>query len=406
MKILVVSQYFWPENFKINDLCEGLIERGHEVTVYAGMPNYPEGKLFNGYSFFKGPYVEYKGKVKIIRCPLITRGKNKGFRLALNYISFCLLSTFLAPFLVRGKYDKIFAYQLSPIFAALPAVFLKFLKRAPMIIWVTDLWPESLEATHAVTNKKLLKIVEVFVKFIYLHCDKILISSQGFAEKIKALNVPEKKIKFWPQWAESFFGPSANANIVNDPSIPEGFKVMFAGNIGTAQDFETIIEAATILKNEANIQFLILGDGLMKKWAVEQLEVRHLEKTFHFLGRKPIESMPAYYSQSDVLLVSLTDTELFSITIPSKVQTYLASGKPILAALNGEGAKIVDEWKAGYSCPATNPKALADTIVKMSKLSKEDLNQLGVNAYNCYKSEFEREKLISSLEQDLKSLQY
>jgi colanic acid biosynthesis glycosyl transferase WcaI len=406
MKILVVSQYFWPENFKINDLCEGLIERGHEVTVYTGMPNYPEGKLFEGYSFFSGPYKEYKGRVKIIRAPLITRGKNKGFRLALNYISFCLLSTLLAPFLVRGKYDKIFVYQLSPIFAALPAVVLKHIKKAPIIIWVTDLWPESLEATHAVTNKKLLKIVEVFVKFIYSQSDKILISSQGFAEKIKLLNVSESKIKFWPQWAESFFSPSANINNIKDPMIPEGFKVMFAGNIGSAQDFETIIEAATILKADQNIQFIILGDGLMKKWAMEQVLTRKLEKTFHFLGRKPIETMPQYYAQSDVLLVSLTDTELFSITIPSKVQTYLASGKPILAALNGEGAKIVDEWKAGLSCPATNPKAMASTIVKMSKLTKEELTELGQNSYRCYQAEFEREKLISVLEQDLKNLNY
>lgn len=403
MKILVVTQYFWPENFKINDLCEGLIERGHEVTVYTGLPNYPEGKFAPGYSLL-GPYSENKGKVKIIRAPLIPRGKNKSFYLALNYVSFCLLSTLLAPFLVRGKFDKIFIYQVSPVFASLPAIFLKYLKRAPIIIWVTDLWPDSLEATGAVKNKKLLLLVGLFVKFIYAHSDKIYISSRGFAKKIKAMGVSEQKIKFWPQWAETFF---SNINPVDkfcDEKIPTGFVVMFAGNIGSAQDFGTIVEAATLLKDKHHIQFAILGDGLMKKWAEKEVENRGLKNTFHFLGRKPLESMPYYYSRADVMLVSLTDTELFSITIPSKVQTYLASGKPILASLNGEGAEIVNEWNAGLSCPASNPKELAGAIEKMSLLSKDELEQMGKNSFNCYKSEFEREKLISVLENELKSL--
>ncbi len=403
MKILVVTQYFWPEQFKINDLCEGLIERGHDVTVYTGLPNYPEGKFAKGYSFF-GPYKENYGKIKIIRAPLIPRGKNKSIYLALNYISFCLFSTLLAPFLIKGKYDKIFIYQVSPIFAALPAVLLKYLKKAPIIIWVTDLWPESLEATGVVKNKKLLYIVGLFVKFIYAHSDKIYISSRGFGKKIASMGVRESKIKFWPQWAESFFKNYDSSSGYTDDRIPIGFIIMFAGNIGSAQDFETVVEAATILKGVPNIQFVILGDGLKRSWAEKEVITRGLQKTFHFLGRKSIESMPYYYSSADVMLVSLTDTELFSITIPSKVQTYLASGKPILAALNGEGADIINKWNAGYSCPASNPVELAKVIEKMSKLSKEELGQMGKNAINCYNSEFERSKLIGALESDLETM--
>jgi colanic acid biosynthesis glycosyl transferase WcaI len=405
MKILVVTQYFWPEQFKINDLCEGLIERGHDVTVYTGLPNYPVGKFFKGYSF-TGPYKENYGKIKIIRAPLIPRGKNRNIYLALNYVSFCLFSTVLAPFLIRGQYDKIFIYQVSPIFSALPAVLLKYIKRAPIIIWVTDLWPESLEATNAVKNKKLLSIVGLFVKFIYKHSDKIYISSQGFAEKIKKMGVKEEKIKFWPQWAESFFTNINFDHDYHDDQIPTGFVVMFAGNLGSAQDFGTIVEAATLLKDKSHIQFAILGDGLMKAWAENEVVLRGLSKTFHFFGRKPIESMPYYYSKADAMLVSLTDTELFSITIPSKVQTYLASGKPIIAALNGEGSEIINKWKAGMSCPATNPKRLAETIEKMSLLSKIELEQMGENSFNCYKSEFEREKLINILEQEFESLSF
>jgi len=404
MKILVVTQYFWPEQFKINDLCEGLIERGHDVTVYTGLPNYPEGKFFKGYSF-SGPYHENYGKIKIIRAPLIPRGKNKSIYLALNYISFCLFSTLLAPFIIRGKYDKIFIYQLSPIFSALPAVLLKYIKKAPIILWVTDLWPESLEATGVVKNKFLLSIVGLFVKFIYKHSDKIYISSRGFAKKIKKMGVKAEKIKFWPQWAETFFSKNT-ALEYQDDRIPNGFIVMFAGNIGSAQDFGTIVEAATLLKDKSHIHFVILGDGLMKNWAEKEVRLRGLQKSFHFLGRKPIESMPYYYSKADAMLVSLTDTELFAITIPSKVQTYLASGKPIIASLNGEGAEIVNDWKAGMSCSATNPSALSDLIYKMSNLPKEELSQMGENSFQCYKSEFEREKLISILEEEFLSLSY
>lgn len=402
MKILVVSQYFWPEQFKINDLCEALIERGHEVTVYTGLPNYPEGKFFKGYSY-SGPYSETHGKIKIIRAPLFPRGKNSGVKLVLNYISFCFFSTVIAPFRVRGDFDKIFIYQVSPIFAALPAIVLKYFKKAPIIIWVTDLWPESLEAVGVVKNKKLLYLVGLFVKFVYKHSDQIYISSQGFAEKIMKFGIPKEKIKFWPQWAEAFFNNQTQIEYEDD-RIPSGFIVTFAGNIGNAQDFETVVEAATILKDKTNIQFVILGDGLMRAWAEKEVITRGLEKTFHFLGRKPIETMPYYFSKSDVMLVTLTDTELFAITIPSKVQSYLASGKPILAALNGEGAEIVTKWNAGLSCPATNPVQLAKTIEKFSKLSKAELEEMGKNSTRCYLAEFEREKLVNILEQDFQNL--
>ena len=219
------------------------------------------------------------------------------------------------------------------------------------------------------------------------------------------MGVSPSKIKFWPQWAEGLFGDPSALTKYNDDLIPtNGFIIMFAGNIGNAQDFETIVEAAILLKHREDIQFVILGDGLKKNWASEEIKKNNVEKTFHFLGRKPVEAMPYYYSKADVMLASLTDSELFAITIPAKVQSYLASGKPILAAINGEGGQIVDEWKAGFSCPATQPKKLAETIEKMAALSKSELEQMGKNALACYHSEFEREKLISSLIEEFNKL--
>lgn len=399
MKILVVTQYFWPENFRINDLCDGLIERGHEVTVYTGLPNYPEGEFYKGYSFW-GPYHETRGKIKIIRSPLIPRGKNKSLQLAVNFFSFFFIASILAPFLVRGKYDKIFVYEPSPITVAIPAIVLKYLKKAPMFFWVTDLWPESLEATGVVKNKKVLGWVARMVRFLYKHSDKILITSKGFAPRVKALGGLESQIVYFPQWAEALYSNIPDSTF-HDPLIPtSGFKIMFAGNIGSSQDFETIVKAALLLREHKNIIFLILGDGLIKKWAETEVEKNNLKNNFIFLGRKPVEMMPNYFSKADVMLMSLTNTDLFSITVPSKLQSYLASAKPVLASMNGEGAEIVKEWNAGITCPATEPKLLAETILLMSQLPKEQLDQMGKNAFKCYNSEFEREKLISLLEDE------
>lgn len=401
MKILIVTQYFWPEQFKINDLCDGLIERGHEVTVYTGLPNYPEGEFHKGYSFL-GPYHETRGKIKIIRSPLIPRGKNKSLQLALNFFSFFFMASVLAPFLVRGKFDKIFVYEPSPITVAIPAIVLKYLKRAPMFFWVTDLWPESLEATGVVKNKKMLGWVARMVRFLYKHSDKILITSKGFAPRVKALGGLDSQIVYFPQWAEALYTEKPDATYC-DPLIPEsGFKIMFAGNIGSSQDFETIVQTALLLREHKEIIFLILGDGLMRKWAEAEVEKNNLKNNFIFLGRKPVEMMPNYYSKADVMLMSLTDTDLFSITVPSKLQSYLASGKPILASMNGEGAEIVSEWKAGLTCKASSPQLLAETILKMSKLSRVELEEMGKNAFTCYQSEFEREKLINLLEDEFR----
>lgn len=402
MKILVVTQYFWPENFKINDLCVALVERGHDVTVYTGLPNYPEGEFFKGYSF-KGPYFENYGKIKVVRTPLIPRGKNKSLRLALNFFSFFFTASLLAPFLVRGKFDKIFVYEPSPITVAIPGIVLRFLKRAPMFFWVTDLWPESLEATGVVKNKTILDLVALMVRVLYKFSDRILVTSKGFIPRVKSLGGKEHQILYFPQWAEALFKRPPNKNF-NDEKINEkvmnGFKLMFAGNIGSAQDFKTIVESAKLLKNEKNIFFLILGDGLMRKWAEDEVQKNNLSENFIFLGRKPLELMPEYYSKADVMLMSLTNTDLFSITVPSKLQSYLASGKPILASMNGEGAEIVKNANAGVSVDAGNPEELSKAILALSKMSKSELENLGFNAKKCYDEQFEREMLISFLESE------
>jgi colanic acid biosynthesis glycosyl transferase WcaI len=324
--------------------------------------------------------------------------------LILNFLAFAIIGSILGAFQVRGHFDRIFMYEVSPIFSALPAVVLRRLKKAPMIIWITDLWPESLVATGISKNPRILNSVALFVKFIYRYSDLIYTSSKGYIPRIEAMGVPSQKIKFWPQWAETLFLKGSSPNDSNI-QLPKGFVVLFSGNIGSSQDMPTLLRAAEKLKDRQDIHFVILGDGREKAETDATVIRLGLQKTFHMLGRKPMDSMPAYYAKASVLLVSLKKEDLFSVTLPAKLQSYMASGNPILACLDGEGAQFVDQWKAGLSCPAGDADALAETILKFSNIPENELNEMGRNAFRCYQENFEREKLISELEKDLKELE-
>lgn len=396
MRILVVSQYFWPENFKINDLCEALIDKGHEVTVYTGLPNYPEGSLYSGYTYFNSSE-ESLGKIKIIRVPHFLRGKNSKIFLILNYLSFFIVASFLAPFKVKGNYDKIFAYGVSPVTVIIPAILLRFIKKAPLFFWIADLWPESLEATGMVKNKKVLKFISRIIGFFYKFVDRILVTSQGFIPRLEAAGVKSEKIEYLPQWAEDIFNQPTDDSF-SDKRIPDsGFKVMFAGNIGISQDFQTVVEAAKKLIDHKEIYFLILGDGLMSNWAKNEVQKNKMENNFIFLGKKPLNQMPDYYQKADVMLLSLMDTDLFSITVPAKLQSYMATGKPIMASINGEGAELVELAQAGIVVPASSPELLAEGILKLSQVNKIELEQMGKNAKIFYNENFDRQVLINKL---------
>ena len=395
--ILVVTQYFWPESFKINDLVKGLLERGNNVTVFTGLPNYPRGCFFDGYGLF-GPYREKYLEADVFRVPLVSRGKKQGLRLALNYLSFVFFGCLLAPF-VRGKFDVIFVYEVSPVTVALPAIVLKYIKRAPIIFWVTDLWPETLIATNTVKSKLIINWVAKLVRFIYRHCDHILVSCKGFIEKIKSQGVSEEKLLYWPQWAEKFFREAVDSvQSLPKDEVPKGFLVMFGGNIGTSQAFDTLIDAAERLKDYSDIHWVILGDGVHRDWVDNEVRSRELADCFHLLGSKPIEAVPGYYALADCLLVSLKKDPLFAITVPSKIQPYLASGKPVIASIDGEGAAVVEESNSGFCAPASDSKRLAEVVLKMYNLTPEQRRQLGQNAIKYFDENFEREMLLNRLE--------
>lgn len=403
MHILVVTQYYWPENFRINDLTIGLVEHGHQVTVLTGIPNYPEGQYFNGYGLFKKQRQEYKG-VQIIRVPLIPRGGGRGVRLAVNYLSFTISACLCMPLLISKKFDLIFICQLSPITVALPALLLKKMLTIPAIMWVLDLWPESLTAINAVKSKLIIKKIDQLVRFIYRHCDRIIVASDGFIPSICEKGIEPKKIGSFPNWYEPEYRKELNKELPLHITIPEGFVVMFAGNIGSAQSFETILSAAENTLEFADIHWVIVGNGRQAKYVKAEVSARNLSRTVHLLGSFSPDFMPAFFARADVMLVTLKRDPIFSLTIPGKIQSYLACGKPIVASLDGEGGQLIEKSGAGLVCRAEDPNGLANAILALYRMPPEQRQQMGLKGKLYCEENFNRDMLLNRLDDWMKEV--
>ncbi|MDP3398302.1 MAG: glycosyltransferase family 4 protein [Bacteroidales bacterium] len=395
MKILIVSQYFWPENFKINDLVVELKNSGHNVTVLTGKPNYPEGKIYSGYSFWGYKKDKYKG-VEIIRVPLIPRGNSAGYRLAINYFSFIVFGSIY--FLInKKKFDVSLTYAVSPLTAAYPALLHKKLYKSKVFLWVQDLWPESITAAGNIKSKIIIKCLDWMVKHIYSYSDKILTQSEAFKEAIVSKGVDPNKLKYLPNWAEDLF---INPIISKDRYkylIPEGFIIMFAGNIGEAQDFNSLLKAAELTKSQKRIKWVIIGDGRRRNFVNSEIKRLGIEDTFFTLGRFPIEEMPNLFVHANVMLISLKSEYIFSLTIPSKVQSYMAFGKPILSMMNGIGSNIIDKANCGYTGAAGNYATLAKNALIAFNEPYDSLEMKGRNGKEYYLKNFSKDKIIASL---------
>jgi len=401
MKVLLVSQYFYPENFKSNDIARELIKRGHEVTVLTGLPNYPEGKIYKSYGFLKKTRENYQG-INVIRTWLIPRGKGGGVRLLLNYFSWAFFASIRAFFLsFQKKFDVILVHEPSPITQGFPAIVVKKIQKIPLHFWVLDLWPESLTSAGGIHNKYILSFFTNMVKYIYTNSDKILISSKGFAASILEKGNYADKLIYFPNWAENAISDGSSDYPI--PNLPQGFKIVFAGNIGVSQDVDSIIKAALILKEKIDIHFIFIGDGRSKKQLEDFVFENNLNQTVHFLGRFPIDAMKSFFNFADVLLVSLKNELIFNVTVPAKLQAYLCTKKPILGMLNGEGAQIIDEAKCGFSVKAGDSIGLANKIIDLYEMSKEERVNMGDNGFSFYKNNFTLEKCMDNLEIILKN---
>ncbi|MEI2635679.1 MAG: glycosyltransferase family 4 protein [Methylotenera sp.] len=402
MNILIVSQYFWPENFRINDLAKSLTEKGYVVEVLTGKPNYPEGRVFDGYSIW-GFKNELRKSISIYRVPILPRGSNSRVKLILNYCSFVLSGLLFAPWLLRKKkYDVIFVYAPSPIFQAIPASFLGWLKGVPVVLWVQDLWPQSAEATGYVKSAWVLKLIDKLVRFTYSHTDLLLVQSEAFIEPVSKL-APNIPVAYFPNLVEKEFYSPQVTHAPKIESLQSGFTVLFAGNVGSAQAMETVVAAAERLHVYPEIKIVILGSGSKSDWVAQQIRDKKITNLY-LEGRFPVETMPVLMRQASALLVTLTNQPIFELTIPSKIQAYLAVGKPIIACLNGEGARLVTEAKAGIAIKAEDGEGLAHAIIKLYQMSEAERGRMGVNGRAYFKQHFDEEILTAELVKHFETL--
>lgn len=397
MRILVVSQYFWPENFRINDLVKEWCSKGHSVTVVTGIPNYPAGQVFEGYKRSPQIYNFYEG-ARVLRTPMVTRGKGV-VRLLLNYISFIVCGSIWGAIGIRKQnFDMIFVFEPSPITVGLPAILFGRLKHAPVVFWALDLWPETLAAVGIVKSKFGLRLIGRLVRFIYNRCTLVLGQSRSFLPSIANYCDDNTKIRYFPSWSEEVYDSSSVEVAPEVPRRTDMFNVVFAGNIGDAQDMPSILRAAEALRNDSSIRWLVIGDGRKYEWMKAEVEARGLQEQVVLLGRYHIDRMPSFYLHADALLVSLKKDPVFSLTIPGKVQSYLASGIPILGMLDGEGADVILAANAGLVCDAGDSSKLADNVKKMANMNADARSKMGMSGRAFSQQEFGRKSLLDKLD--------
>lgn len=386
MKILVICQYYYPEPFRITDICEELVKRGHEVTVVTGTPNYPMGEIYPGYEAGKRADEVING-VTVHRCSIVGR-KTGILHRFMNYYDYALKSTKYIDSL-DNRYDVVFVNQLSPVMMANAGIKYKKKFGKRLVLYCLDLWPESLVAGGIKRNSIIYRIYHAVSKRIYQQADELLVTSKSFSEYFeKEFGI--KNTQYLPQYAEELFSPE---QCKKEPD--EYLDLMFAGNIGKAQSIEIIIEAARLTQNEKKIRWHIVGDG--SELEALKMSAKGLDSVF-FYGRKPLEEMPTYYSMADAMLVTLANDPILSLTLPGKVQTYMAAGKAIIAAAKGETAKIIAEAECGVCCKIGDAQELAE---KIKYIEKFELSEMEKNSRAYFEKNFDKQMLMDSMKKYL-----
>lgn len=397
--ILVISQYFYPEQFRVNDICTEWVKRGYKVTVLTGIPNYPQGKFYKGYGIFKKRKETYNG-INIIRIPLIPRG-NSAIMLVSNYISF-VVSGYFWQLLTKIKADFVFIFEVSPMTQALPGVWYAGKRKIPCYLYVQDLWPENVEIITGISSKLVISVIGNTVDYIYARCTKIFTTSKSYIKSIESRGVIAEKIQYWPQYAEDFYRPMAKVSIMEIPD-DDSFNIIYAGNIGIAQGLDILPRVASILKGynfNRSIRFNIIGDGRYKDKLIELVNNNKVSYMFNFISKQPAESIPVYMAVNDVALLCLTNDSLFKMTIPAKLQSYMACGMPIIASAEGETESIIHDASAGLCTPAGDALKLAKSIIETINMSPEQLKKLGENARVYYEQNFSKEYLMDQMDRN------
>ncbi len=396
MRILLVTQYFYPEVFKSNDLAFELARRGHHVDALVGIPNYPDGKYFKGYGLLTKRHEVVNG-VNVYRCFQTPRGKG-GWRLPINYftyvISGCLWVLFF--FAWKKKYDCIIGHEPSPIFQAYPALLLRKLRRTPFYYWIMDLWPDAMKSGGGVKNERILHFVDKLVKGIYRNTDKILITSKRFEAPIAAKGDFKEKIIYYPNWSDDVMSMSQEYDI---PKLPDGFRIMIAGNLGKSQNLEAVTEVMLGLKDIPEVKWIFVGGGSRKEWLEQFIKNNGLTERAICVGQYPFKAMPAFLRQADAMMVTLkAGFPHLEAVVPARLQTYMSAARPVLAMIGCGGADIIWESKCGYAVPAGDSAALIRIIKEKVLTNREAFDQMGKNGRAYYERNYRMDMCIDNLE--------
>ncbi len=385
MKILLVSQYYYPERFKVTELAEELFVRGYDIDVLTGLPNYPEGTILKDYRHKKNRNQVING-VNVIRVPLIGRKRGKLY-LALNYLSFALNASCKA-LLLRKEYDLVIVYQLSPILMAFPAIVIKWKHGIPMIMYTLDLWPDSITTLGIKQNSLFYKLVSNVSRWIYRRADMQWVSSDSFRAYLDRSTELGNEIVHLPSYAEDQFQQT-------EKNPHARFNCMFAGNMGKAQNIDTILYAAQHLKETTDIHFDLIGTGSdfdRLKDLAKALNLTNVD----FKGSYPLDKMPEFYRTADLFLVTLFDDPVVSLTLPGKVQAYMASGRPIVAAVNGETARVIRESRGGRCVASGDWNGMAERILYYYQ-HRDQVAIDGENAREYYELHFSKEQFYDKI---------
>jgi len=405
MKILIVSQYFHPESFRINELARALAHKGHEITVLTAWPTYPKRDLFRNYPGRWSWFEEYHG-IRIYRVPIWTRNGSGRVELSLNYLSFVASATLLGlPRLFFQHFDVQFVWATSPITACFPAIAFRALKGIPIVMWVQDLWPEVVSAVGAVKNPHVMGLLRSMVRFIYKRCDLLLAQSPGFLKAIVQKGIPESRVIVVPNW-----GLDSKADLSKRPTQAEqlaqveGFKILYAGNIGKAQDWETVLSAAEQLRN-TSVKWVLMGDGSERTRLHQFVQERDLQHSFVFLPPCSPEEVAFVYAEADANVITLKSDPVLSLTIPSKVQSCLATGKPIVAVVDGEAERALLETRSTFCTRPGDVHGLVESVRTLVDLSETDRKKLGESGRSWYNQYYTENAVVEKINHCLRQLE-
>lgn len=399
MRILVVSQYYWPEPFNVADICEELVLRGHEVTVLTGFPNYPEGKLYPGYEHMSRR-IEKRNGVSVVRVPLHPRGEGVINRF-LNYETFSRRASREARKL-DAEFDLTFAYEVSPVMSASPALAYAKKHDVPAIIYVLDIWPECLLSGGVSKDSLIYRYYKRVSQRIYSGADGLLLSSPGFQKYLEGLPISDGRYRYLPQYAEDLF--TVDSFAVDKTLLPEGYEqegvdITFAGNVGAAQSVDTLIRASALFSEGIRLHIVGSGSELNAcKRVADELGVRNV----FFHGRRELSEMPTFYAASDALVVSFADDPVIGYTLPRKVQTYLAAGRPILGSVVGEARRVIEEAQCGICAPSEDTSAFAEVCNQFARSLDAQRCVWATNAREYYNNNFARQRFFDDLEDALR----